>query len=148
MHKKTILEARAIQLKENEELPEHSPLYIKGEWGNIINNRLSSLGRVDTNFNANFFDYDYEMFHNIANIATKDEMKRHKHISRKVAKYIKSDSVVCEIGAGIGGVCCNLLNRYNEKRRLKYIIFDIPHVLHIASIFLEKFVSLGIQLRR
>jgi len=129
MTKDGIFKCYELQKKEQMEIEKKSPYYIDGEWKSIVEGRLPSLQKI--------LNYDHQAFYTIAHVAGPSEVVRHPHIAERISKYIKEESVICEIGSGIGGVCYNILSKYNPKGKIKYIIFDIPEILFIASCFLK-----------
>ena len=105
-----------------------SPYFISGEWEWIVNSKLPKMEKI--------LSFSGEQFYAIEHIARKAEKKRHLDIAKQVEKLSTTDDVYLEIGAGIGGVCYNLMDKFYKNN--KYVIFDIPETLLICYAFLRE----------
>lgn len=115
--------------REESLLPPESPLSLKGEWKS-----------ANSNLSNHLYDAPRAQFNDINQVANPECPTRHAAIATKIGeKYITSPTTVCEIGAGMGGVCYNIMR--SSPFSVKYVLFDIPSVLHISSTYLLKFLN-------
>ena len=116
--------------KQIEKKLDGTPYALKGEWKYIIENKPIVDRIIETDDEPNWFS--------IQHVSSGVEEYRHPYIAKRVSKYIENEnSIICEIGAGLGGVCKDILTKCNPKNKYKYIIFDIPEVLFVTSYFLS-----------
>ena len=135
-----INKALKLAISHLELIEKDSPFYIQGsEWDWAWENSIGQLwqGRlfVELNNLDNMNLLEEDNFYNIPHIAMSEDKARHVcHANHILSHCIKENSVICEIGAGNGGVCKNIIS---SRKDLTYIIFDIPHTLSISSLMLN-----------
>lgn len=65
------------------------------------------------------------------------ETIRHHYYATRILELLKKEdnSIICEIGGGFGGVAYHLIKK-SERKKVKYIDFDLPEMITIVSYFL------------
>jgi len=128
MKKEEILKRFNKQKLELASIEESSPYFISGEWEWIVNSKLPEMEEI--------LSFSGEQFYNIEHISMENEIKRHLGIAKQVQKLSTTGDVYLEIGAGTGGVCYHLMDKFYKNN--KYVIFDIPETLLVCYAFLRE----------